>query len=158
LPSELFQIVVSCKIVNSSMKSKFIHKIFVIQEMCLVFFNLLRGPDITHSGARSGPRVVHPCPRETAYPEALTSSSLPIVSMASMKTSCTDRADIKMIAYERRLFCLATKRTFAKAGATGNFAIHAPLPVISYTAVPTTQTSTLRAQLIQSTASSSIHC
>jgi len=35
------------------MKFKFIHKIFLI----LVFFKLLRGPDITRSGAGSGPRA-----------------------------------------------------------------------------------------------------
>jgi len=39
------------------MKFKFIHKIFVIQKRFLVSFNLLRGPDITRSGARSGPRA-----------------------------------------------------------------------------------------------------
>ena len=55
LPSELFWIVIIC----SSIKFKFIHKIFVIQKFFLLF-NLLRGPDITFSGARSGPRVVHP--------------------------------------------------------------------------------------------------
>jgi len=38
LPSEPIRIVISCKIVNSSMKSKFIHKISVIQGMFLVFF------------------------------------------------------------------------------------------------------------------------
>jgi len=66
LPSELFQSVISCKIVNSSMKFKFIHKIFVIQEKFLVFFNLLRGPDMTRSGPdpAHGPRVVHPWIRE----------------------------------------------------------------------------------------------
>jgi len=37
LPSELFQIVLSCKVVNSLMKFKFIHKIFAIQEKFLVF-------------------------------------------------------------------------------------------------------------------------
>src|SRR6218665_83741 len=61
LPSELLRIVISCKIVNSSMKFKFIHKFFLIQEKFLLFFKLLRGPDITRSGAGSGPRVVHPC-------------------------------------------------------------------------------------------------
>ena len=42
------------------MKFTFIHIISVIQEMFFVFYNLLRGPDITRSGAGSGPRVVHP--------------------------------------------------------------------------------------------------
>jgi len=32
------------------MKLKFIHKIYVIQEKFLLFFNLLRGPDIRRSG------------------------------------------------------------------------------------------------------------
>ena len=39
------------------MKFKFIHKIsviHVIKEKFLVFYNLLRGPDITRSGAGSG--------------------------------------------------------------------------------------------------------
>src|SRR6218665_1090777 len=49
LPSELFWIVISCNIVNSSMKFRFIHKVFVIQEKFLVFLNLLKGPDITRS-------------------------------------------------------------------------------------------------------------
>jgi len=72
LPSELFQSVISCRIVNSSivqpmkfqpnemfslMKFKFIHKIFVIQEKFLEFFYLLRGPDITRLGAGSGPQA-----------------------------------------------------------------------------------------------------
>jgi len=61
LPSKLFWIVISCKIVNSSTKFTFIHKSSVIQELFLVFYNLLRGPDITCSGAGSGPRVMHPC-------------------------------------------------------------------------------------------------
>jgi len=42
LPSELFRIVISGKIVNSSTKFKFLHKIFVIQEMFHVFFKLLQ--------------------------------------------------------------------------------------------------------------------
>jgi len=44
------------------MKFKFIHKISTIQEKFLVFYNLLRGPDITRSGAGSGsgPQVVYP--------------------------------------------------------------------------------------------------
>src|SRR6218665_1686872 len=53
LPSELFQIVISCKNVNSLMKFKFIHEISVIQETFLVFLacpegriKLLRGPDL----------------------------------------------------------------------------------------------------------------
>ena len=57
LPSELFRIVISCKIVNSSMKFKFIHIISVVQEKFLVFFNLLRGSDVTRSKAESGPRA-----------------------------------------------------------------------------------------------------
>jgi len=66
LPSEeLFRMVISCKIVNSSMKFKFIHKISIIQEMFLVFFNLLRRPDITHlgrmraSGCASLSEIIH---------------------------------------------------------------------------------------------------
>ena len=51
LPPELFRIVMSCKVVKSSMKFTFIHKISVIREKFLVFFNLLRGPDRTCSGA-----------------------------------------------------------------------------------------------------------
>src|SRR6218665_3407996 len=56
---------ISCKIVKSSMKFKLINKISIIEEKFLVYFNLLRGPDITRSGAGSGhrPRVVHPCLR-----------------------------------------------------------------------------------------------
>jgi len=42
------------------MKFKLIHKISIIQEEFLVFYNLLRGLDITRSGAESGPQVVHP--------------------------------------------------------------------------------------------------
>lgn len=60
LPSNLFRIVICCKIVNISIKFKFNRKIFVIQEMIPVFCNLLRGPDVTSSGAGSEPRVVHP--------------------------------------------------------------------------------------------------
>jgi len=45
----------SCKIVSSSMKFK-----FMTGRQFLVFFNLLRGPDKTRSGAGSGPRVAHP--------------------------------------------------------------------------------------------------
>ena len=46
LPSELFQIVISCTIVNNcTMKLKFIHKICVI-----VFFNQLGGQEVTHLG------------------------------------------------------------------------------------------------------------
>ena len=52
LPPELFQIVISCKIVNSLMKFKFIHKITATLEKFLVIFNLLQGPDITCLGAR----------------------------------------------------------------------------------------------------------
>src|SRR6218665_769279 len=47
--------------VSSSMKFKFIHKMSVIHEKFLVFFNLLRGPDKTPLGAGSCPQVVHPC-------------------------------------------------------------------------------------------------
>jgi len=61
LPSELFQIVISCKIVNCLMKFKFIHQALSFRRSVLSFFNLLRGPDITILGAGSGPRVVHPC-------------------------------------------------------------------------------------------------
>ena len=50
LSLELFLIVVNCKIVNISVKFKFIHKISIIHEKFLVFFNLLRGPDITPLG------------------------------------------------------------------------------------------------------------
>ena len=42
--SELFQSVISCKIVSSE-KFKLVHKISVIQEKFLIIFNLLRGPD-----------------------------------------------------------------------------------------------------------------
>jgi len=51
LPTELFRLVLSCKIVNSSMKFKVIHKISVMQEKFLVFFHQFQGPDITRSGA-----------------------------------------------------------------------------------------------------------
>ena len=54
LPSELFRIVTGCKIAYSSMKFKFIHKIFVIQEKFLVFDNVHWGPDITCSGPDPG--------------------------------------------------------------------------------------------------------
>jgi len=40
------------------MKFQFIHKIAVIHEMFIMLVNLLRGLDMTHSGAGSGPRVV----------------------------------------------------------------------------------------------------
>ena len=39
LPSKLFQIVIHCKIVNSSIRFTFVHKISVIQGKFLVFFN-----------------------------------------------------------------------------------------------------------------------
>src|SRR6218665_849020 len=55
LPSELFLNIISCKIVSISMKFKFIHKIAIIQEKFRILFNLLRGPDMTRSGAGSGP-------------------------------------------------------------------------------------------------------
>ena len=50
--SELFWIVMSCKIATSSMKIKFIHKIAFIQKF-LLLFNLLQGPDNTFGGRRS---------------------------------------------------------------------------------------------------------
>ena len=53
--------VISCKIVNSSIKFKFIHKISIIHEKFHVLLNLLRWPDLIPSGAGSGLRVVHPC-------------------------------------------------------------------------------------------------
>jgi len=43
------------------MKFKYVHKIVVIHKKLLLLFNLLRGPDITHSEAGSGPLIVHPC-------------------------------------------------------------------------------------------------
>ena len=46
LPSELLD-VIRCKIANSSMKFKFIHKISVIRETFLVYFNLPHGPNRT---------------------------------------------------------------------------------------------------------------
>src|SRR6218665_3235463 len=59
------RIVISCKIVDNSMKFKFLHKISVIQEMFHVFFNLLRGPvslqHVRGPYTARGPRVVHPC-------------------------------------------------------------------------------------------------
>src|SRR6218665_3443592 len=83
LPSELFQIGICCKNVNSLMKLKFIHEISVIQETFLVFsacpegrIKLLRGPD-----PACGPRVVHPCNRSVANavraPSARVSASAP---------------------------------------------------------------------------------
>ena len=56
-PAELFRIVISSTLLfYSSMKFKSTYKISVIQEMLLVYFNLLQGPDIslTRSGAASG--------------------------------------------------------------------------------------------------------
>jgi len=44
---------------HSSMKFKFILKISIIMEKFLVFFNLLRVPDITRSGAGSGLMAMH---------------------------------------------------------------------------------------------------
>jgi len=41
LPSELFWIVISCKIVISSIKFQFLHKIGVILEKFLLLFNVL---------------------------------------------------------------------------------------------------------------------
>ena len=49
MPSELFQIVINCKLGNSSMQFKFIHEISEIGGKFLVFFNQLREPDITLS-------------------------------------------------------------------------------------------------------------
>ena|SRR6218665_2616502 len=46
------------------MKFKFIHKISVIWKNFLVFFNLIRGPDIT----RLGLRVAHPPALDHAFP------------------------------------------------------------------------------------------
>jgi len=46
LPSELLD-VIRCKIANSSMKFKFIHKISIIRETFLVSFNLPQGPNRT---------------------------------------------------------------------------------------------------------------
>src|SRR6218665_3336963 len=41
LPSELYRITITCKMVNNSMKFKSIHKISVIQEKFLLFLNPL---------------------------------------------------------------------------------------------------------------------
>ena len=46
----MFRIVISCKIVNRSMKFEFIHKISVIQQKFLALYKLLRGPDKTCLG------------------------------------------------------------------------------------------------------------
>jgi len=43
-------IVIICKIVNSSVKFKFIHKVDVIHKKFLLLFNLLHGPDIASPG------------------------------------------------------------------------------------------------------------
>ena len=57
LPSpKLCRIVISCKIVNCSVKLKLIHKITDIQEKLFVLFNLLLGPD-TCSGVGMVPRA-----------------------------------------------------------------------------------------------------
>src|SRR6218665_2574961 len=78
--SELFRIVIGCNIFNSSIRSKFIHKIAVVYEKFLVglLFNLLREMDTTHAGGwrwiqhvrglapAHGPRVVHPCSNDFA--------------------------------------------------------------------------------------------
>ena len=58
---ELLWIVISCKVVDSSIKFTFFHKISISQKMFLLHFNLLRGPDIIPTGAGSGLRVVDPC-------------------------------------------------------------------------------------------------
>src|SRR6218665_3605150 len=81
---ELFRIVISFKIVDSLMRFKFFHKIFVIQNNFLLHFNLLRGPDTTRSGAdpASGPRVVYPCSTRSAL---LTVE--PSASFRSLKTA-----------------------------------------------------------------------
>ena len=68
LSSEMFRIVIGCKILlTGSMKFKFIHKISVIQERLLVFFNLLRGLYITCFGA--GLHVVPPCLKRLPWEE-----------------------------------------------------------------------------------------
>jgi len=70
LPSELLWIVINYKIVNSSMKFKFIHEISVIQEKFLVLLICcMRGPDKTRPGADPArePRVVHPCHNVKKY-------------------------------------------------------------------------------------------
>jgi len=67
------------------MKFKFIHKIFVIQEKILVFFNLLGGPVITCSGADRGrglciPEIQHASPsmlNSGAYNDCVYVESLP---------------------------------------------------------------------------------
>ena len=51
--------VISCKIFNSSMKFKFIHKISIIQEKSLVFFNSLRMPAITRNLRACIPVIKH---------------------------------------------------------------------------------------------------
>ena len=61
LPPGMFRIVISCKIVNSSIKLKFTHKSPSFKRSVLYLFNLLQEPDIIHSRAGSGPRFVHPC-------------------------------------------------------------------------------------------------
>jgi len=53
--SELFRIAVSCKLVNSLMKFKVVHKISAIQEKFLDFFNLLRGSLYNTFGGRIRP-------------------------------------------------------------------------------------------------------
>jgi len=60
LPSVLCQIVISCKIVNSSMKFKFVHKISIIQKKLLVFLNFFEGRIKHIWGPARGPRIVHP--------------------------------------------------------------------------------------------------
>ena len=56
LPPELFRILIRCKIVHSSIKFKFVHKISVMQEKFLVY---LPGPRAGYNafGAGSGPRA-----------------------------------------------------------------------------------------------------
>src|SRR6218665_2464330 len=55
--SQLFWIVISCKIARGSRKFKFFHKIDVIHEKFLVLLKLSRGPDKTRSRVGSGPRA-----------------------------------------------------------------------------------------------------
>src|SRR6218665_3022381 len=60
--SALFRTVISCKIVDSSMKFKFFHKISVVQKKFLLLFKRQRGPDIMRSGPdlARGPRLCIP--------------------------------------------------------------------------------------------------
>ena len=89
LPSELFRIVISSKIVNSSMKFKFIHKISIIQ-LFLVLFNLLWGPDITLSAARLGHGLCIP---------AIVSKSLCFLKVEEATQSVTQSESRSMIKF-----------------------------------------------------------